>query len=232
MSYPDLSTAVATSFSNILASGMIEKAIEEELSKTISSLIKEQLRSYSDFGEQLKAAVKDAMKIDLQNLGIPSYNDLILKVLRNQVDALAHDAIAEQVEKQMTDLLQPAPKEIKLSELVASFIESNKSSTYCSCDAPSSITLFVEESQYSSRWIRLDKEPGVRKDDCKISFGVSDHDNRMFGLRLDRSHVDKTLFLGLYGFDRKIFQMYAAGTKLIVDGDQHDINKSYHDSDD
>ncbi|HDR8933005.1 hypothetical protein [Burkholderia vietnamiensis] len=223
----ELEQAVSTSFANIVASGAIEKAIEAQLTKTITSIIDDQLRSYSDFGEKLKEHVKESLQVDFQGLGLPGYNDLILKIVRKKVAALTEQSIAESIEKQMADLLTPAPKEIKLSELVERFINHHAERFSCSCDGPDRITLRVEESQYGSRWISLDKAEGTREYDCEIRFGVSDQDGRMFGLRLDKREIEKTLFIGFYGFEREIFQLHAAGSKLIIDGDSDSINTYY-----
>lgn len=107
------------------------------------------------------------------------------------------------------------------------FINQHAERFSCSCDGPDRITLRVEESQYGSRWISLDKAEGTREYDCEIRFGVSDQDGRMFGLRLDKREIEKTLFIGFYGFEREIFQLHAAGSKLIIDGDSDSINTYY-----
>lgn len=223
-----LQSAVTAAFANIVASGAIEQAIEAQLTKTVKTIIDDELRSYSPFGEELKARVKTAMQVNFDDLGLPGYNDLILKIVRRQVDAYANDAIANQVEKQLGKLLEPAPAEIKLTELVESFIESNVERYGCSCErGPSRITLHIEPTGYGSRWIRLDKEPGKDKYECGISFLVGDQGGHISALRVDRHDVTKTMFVGLYGFEQKLFQMHAAGTKLVIDADEHDIDTNY-----
>ncbi|MEK6319995.1 MAG: hypothetical protein V4807_36805, partial [Burkholderia gladioli] len=164
----ELEQAVAHAFSNIVSSGVIERAIEEKLATTITSIIDDSLRPYSAFGKQLGEQVKAALQVDLTKLGLPGYNDFILKVVRAKVSALTENAIAQQVEAQLTTLLAPAPAEIRLSELVAQFIKGNDERYGCSCDAPDRITLHVEETQYGSRWVRLDKEEGKSAYECDV----------------------------------------------------------------
>lgn len=230
----EMKEAVASAFERLIAVGAIEKAIQERLEKTVTETIREELGSYSDFGKQLKEQVKDALQVDFSKLGIPGYNDFILKIIRRQVEADVSNTIAQHIEKQVTDLLAPAPGEIKLSELVAQFIEANKPDGYsCSCDDPSRITLNVEESQYGSQWISLDKESGKDRYSCSIRFAVSNDDGKIFALRVDGQEIAKTLFVGdMYRFERSIFQMHVAGTKLIVDGDENSINTWYAPYDD
>ncbi|WP_186257825.1 hypothetical protein [Burkholderia gladioli] len=223
----ELEQAVSIAFSSIVASGVIEKAIEKKLTETITSIIDSELRSYSEFGKQLGEQVKAALQVDLTKLGLPGYNDFILKVVRAKVSALTEKAIAEQVEAQLTTLLAPAPAEIKLSELVAQFIKGNDERYGCSCDAPDRITLHVEETQYGSRWVRLDKDEGKRAYECDVEFGVRESDGHIFGLRLNGAKTSETLFLDPYGFERSILQMFQAGTKLIIDREADEIDTYY-----
>ncbi|MGN4188737.1 hypothetical protein ACS0Y6_11505 [Burkholderia gladioli] len=225
----ELEQAVSIAFSNIVASGVIENAIEKKLTETITSIIDSELRSYSDFGKQLGEQVKAAMQVDLTKLGLPGYNDFILKVVRAKVSALTKKAIAEQVEAQLTTLLAPAPAEIKLSELVAQFIKGNddRYGYGCSCDAPDRITLHVQDTDYGSNWIALDKADGKSEHECEIRFGVSKDTGSMFGLRLGKQKVEETLFLDPYGFERTILQMFHAGTKLVIDREADEIDTYY-----
>ncbi|WP_186224610.1 hypothetical protein [Burkholderia gladioli] len=223
----ELEQAVSTAFSNIVASGVIERAIEEKLTKTITSVVEHELQGYSEFGKQLSEQVKVAMQVDLTRLGLPSYNDFVLKVVRAKVSALTENAIAQQVEAQLTTLLAPAPAEIKLSELVAQFIKGNEDRYGCSCDAPDRITLHVAGSDYGSRWISLDKDGHKSQYECEIQFAVSDRDGRLFGLRLGKRKVEETLFLDPHGFERSILQMFHAGTKLVIDREADEIDTYY-----
>ncbi|WP_325753522.1 hypothetical protein [Burkholderia pseudomallei] len=228
----ELQQAVSTAFSNIVAAGAIEKAIEEKLTKTITSIIDDELRSYSTFGEQLKEHVKTALQVDFRNLGLPGYNDFILKVVRQQVDAQLDATIATQIEQQMKELLAPAPAEIKLSQLVEEFIKdehTDRQYSSCSCDESDRITLIVRaESGFTSKFhhIYLDGEYGTESHDCPYRIDV--HDGRVYSIQLDRKDPSKTLFVGpMRGFKRRLFQLYAAGTKLIIDGDENSINTYY-----
>ena len=226
-----LQQAISTAFANIAASGAIEQEIEAQLTKTVKTIITEELRSFSPFGESLKEHIAKALQVNFSELGLPGYNDFILKIVRNQVDAYVNNSLAIQVERQLAKLLEPAPAQIKLTELVKSFIESNAERYDCSCaHGPARITLHIEPTEYGSRWVRLDKEPGKDKYECEISFLVTTENGRVSALRIGRQDVTKTLFVGLYGFERKLFQMHAAGTKLIIDAEEYDINTNYPDA--
>jgi hypothetical protein len=221
-----LDRVVATAFSKIAESGAIEAAIEKQLTDTISSIIKEQMRSYSDFGKALEEQVKASLQVDFSTLKLPGYNDFILKIVRAQVDANVNNQVAAQVEAQMKDLLVSAPAEITLTKLVEDFIECKPDG--CSCDGSDQTTLHLDEQRHGSRWVRLDKNAHKSEYECEISFLVTVETGKIGALRVGKREVDKTLFIGsIYGFERDLFQMYAAGTKLIIDAEPDDISLYY-----
>ncbi|HWW07748.1 hypothetical protein [Collimonas sp.] len=226
-----LQQIVSDSFAKIVSSGVIEAAIEKKLTETINSILDSELRSYSDFGKQLGAQVKSALNVDFANLQLPGYNDLILSIVRKQVNALVAKSAALHVEEQMTVLLASPPAEIKLSKLVADFIEANKPDG-CACGDSDHISLLVEKSDYDYCHIYMDKDAGKSRYSCDIQVHVNT-DGRVYSLKIDDKEIGKSLFVGpMYGFDLDLFQMYAAGTKLIVDGDEHSIDTYYpgHDN--
>ncbi|WP_205168796.1 hypothetical protein [Burkholderia sp. LMG 13014] len=223
----ELEQAVSNAFSNIVTSGTIEKAIEEKLTKTITSIVNEELQSYSEFGKQLSEHVKKAVQVDFSKLGLPGYNDLILKIIRKRVEEDLNEQIERHVATQLDELLAPAPEEIKLSELVADFIkfQAEKQSYSCSCDLPDRITLTVD-TEGSFTHIGLDKEAGIDRYRCP--WRIDTMDGRVYSVRINEIDPKNTLFIGpIYGFERKLFQLYATGTKLVIDCDVDDIDTSY-----
>jgi hypothetical protein len=222
-----LQQAVTESFNKIIESGVIEKAIEQKLTRTIDDILDVELRSYSTFGKEVSEHVKKALQVDFTFLGLSSYNDIILKLIRRQVDGQIGNILATQVEAQMKDLLAPAPAEITLSKLIADFIEFSKPDT-CSCDGPERISLHVEKSSYGGHLISFDEEPGKASYQCDYQLGVTNPEGKIFSLHLQQRDTRKTIFVGpIYGFERSLFQMHTAGTKLIVDGNEDDIDTHY-----
>jgi hypothetical protein len=220
----DLQNAIAASFDKIASAGKIEEMIEKQLTETIGGIIKDSLRSYSDFGKALEEKVKAAVNVDLRNLELPGYNDVILKIIERQVAGQLEGSIAKNVEKQISELLAPPPAEIKLSELLNEFIKSKSQDAACLCYGRERISLHIERSDAVAGYVGIyfDEKDGVSKYSCNIQLNVTD-DGSVFGIKINEHDPKKTLFVGpLFGFERRLFQLYAAGTKLIVDGDSED----------
>jgi uncharacterized protein (DUF2267 family) len=220
-----LTEAVTSAFTRVIASGAIEQAIEKNLSETISGLIREQLKSYSPFAKLLQEQVSKAMQVDFTRLDLPTYGDMILKIIRAKVDAEAGSQFAKNLEAQLSELLVAAPEEVSLTALVDQFKE-HYADRYAGGNQHEKITLIVGDNDYGSQWIYMDAVPDKDKYGCAVRFLVSNQDGKISALRLDQKEVEKTIFVGpLYGFERSLFQMHTAGTKLT--GLDADIDTYY-----
>lgn len=212
----ELKNAVAAAFDNVVASGAIEAAIEKQLATTIESLIKEQFTRHGEFGKALEAKVSQLVQINLAKIDMPSYSDLVGKIIKRQVEASMQGPFAVKLEQNIASLLEVAPAEITLEKLLDSFVEHNKD--YCGDGRlwGQPFTLHIEDG--GSRGfidIYLDKEERTPMRDCDIKFSV--YDNKVYRIKFGNQDMEKTLFTGaIYNFERKLFQLYTASSKLIV----------------
>ncbi|RSK89546.1 hypothetical protein EJF22_23225 [Pandoraea apista] len=103
----ELQNVVSTAFANIVASGAIEKAIEERLQRTITEAIDSELRSYSDFGKIIEERIKQSLQVNFDSAAIPGYNDLILKIIAQQLNANMGSALTANLQERMAELLAP-----------------------------------------------------------------------------------------------------------------------------
>lgn len=206
----DLKHAVAKAFDNVIASGAIEQAIEKQLASTITSLINSELREYSEFGKAIGAKVKESIAVNLDRMDLPSYNDLIIKIVRAQMDGVMQGDAAKQLEANMAKLLETAPAEITLEKLVEDFINEHKEDKH-----GDEFTLRIDR-KYGSTYVSLDVEPNKSEYACDFRLAV-DQDGKVYSFHLGGKDVGKTMFTGpLYGFERTVFRLYAAKSKLIV----------------
>ena len=225
----DFRTEAIAAIDELIAGGMVQKTIAKTLEKTVASIVEKELSSYSDFGKQLTAAVKKSLAIGDQ-IDLPTYNDTILKIVARQVESQTNGLIQSQVAERMKDLLQPPPESITLSELVEQFIEHVKEKQHAGCvcyGEVQQITCIVDrEDDRSFTYVHLDDEANIEKYHCDISIGI--HQDRVFSLRFREGDVEKQLFAGpFYGFERSLFQMKAAGTKIVLDARESEIETAY-----
>jgi hypothetical protein len=215
-----LKQAVAAAFDNVVASGAIEAAIEKQLASTIESLVRDQFTRYGDFGKALEAKVSELVQIDLVAIDMPSYSDLVGKIIKRQVEASMQGPFAVKLEKNIASLLEVAPAEITLEKLLDSFVEHNKD--YCGDGRMwgKPFTLHIEDRDRDFVDIYLDKEERTPKQDCEIKFSL--YAGKVYNVKFGHKDMEKTLFTGgIYNFERELFQLFTAQSRLIVPVDAH-----------
>jgi hypothetical protein len=225
----DLKVTLTSIIDNMVESGAIEKAITAAVEKAVLEAVTSSMRTYSDFGKQLEEAVKGALKLH-GTIDLPSYNDSILKIVARQVESHTNAIIQKQVAERLKELLQPAPESITLSKLVEEYIEhvKNKRDAGCVCfGEQGKITLLVDLDRMPDfARICLDPEHDKASHQCAIQIGT--HRGEVYSLTFGRHEVEKQLFVGpLYNFERTLFQMKAARSKIILDIDVEDIETTY-----
>lgn len=219
----ELETAVVAVFNTMAQSGALEKVIEDRISKTVAECVSNVLGPYSDFGKNLKEHVEKALKIDMRDLGLVGYNETVLKIVRTQLDHNINTIGRARMEQGLAELLADPPAEIKLSVLVEKLKEHNSDSDYREC------TCIVEysDTSYCSDYKRiyLDKDHKREKRECSVQLAVTGN-GEVYSFHVSGQDLKNTMFAGpFYGFDRVLFQMYAAKTKVIIDED--DVSTYY-----
>jgi len=216
----DMKQAVAAAFDKVVASGAIEQAIEKQIGDTIGGIIKDQLRTYSDVGKAIEVQVKEALQIGKMDL--PSYADLIGKIVRRQVEVGMQNEATRQLEQNIAELLAPAPAEITLEQLINEFIEIRVEDD--DSIRGDDFTLLIDHSDGSTagyKHIYLDPDARTSKYSCAIQIDVQPS-GEVYGLKVGGRDLKDQLFVGkLYGFERKLFQLFTAKSKLIVPDDAH-----------
>ncbi|MCC7421817.1 MAG: hypothetical protein IT428_16180 [Planctomycetaceae bacterium] len=228
----DLRTTVIESLDKLISSGKVEALVEKYIEATIDSLLKEALRSYGDFGKAIEAKLGEALKLH-GDVTIPEYNEVILRVIRNQFEAKTLSVVEKQVAHQLNELLTPVPESINLSALVAAYIERFVEEKKDDGDyfEGGDITFFAETERGGFTYFALDPTYRTKKYECEIRFGV--YKERIHHLEFKDKEIEKRLFAGpFYGFQRMIFQLKAAQSRIVFDKPFDEIETYYSGSTD
>lgn len=227
----NLEESILRAVGNVVESGKIEAAIEARIEKTILSVIDDLLGGYgSEFAKQVRASVTKSLEISGE-LDLPSYNDVILKIVRAKVQGLTMDSIQKHVAAQLEEFLTPAPEAITLSKLVNEFIKYVKERRRhdCTCHTYDRISFHIDgsESARGYRHIYLDEQAEKGRFQCDISLGTNAA-GQVYSVNIRNAEGTNKLFAGpFYGFERMLFQMHAAKTKIVFDVEASDINTEY-----
>lgn len=211
-----LNGAIAEMLGEKLSSEHFAELISTQLDKTITEIVRDSLRSYSPAAKAIEEAIKSSFMVS--KIGIPAYGETIARIVREKVQERVDTEGAAHLQELLDEILKPAEIELKLSELIAHFIE------YFDLHENGStgeISLHVETSDYGSIWISFDREPNLEKYRCEYRLLVGE-DGVVSSGSIESRKFDKAkpIFFGeQYGFARRLLNLHAAGTKLIIDED-------------
>lgn len=213
----DLNKLVSDSLTKMQSEGKIEALIEKHLSEALNSVINGLFSYSSDIRKELEKAFKEQIRVDLSQLTLPEYNKMILVMIQKMVDSHIHEQGLKKLEGDLKEMLSDStPAEMKLSDLIREFAEELH---YDDHDHSwnGEISFHHERGRISieTYHIYFDKESGKRNYSCAYNMYLSK--GKISSCKMDGIKHDDLIIGKLYGFDRKLFQLYSAGTKIIPD---------------
>lgn len=217
----DLSQIINQSVTAKLSAEFVQKQVDERVDKLVRDAIDSALSTYSDTGKLIKAAVKDALRVN--RLDLPSYGATITQMLASKVEELVSEQIAGRLTEDMRELLALAPKTIKLSEIAKAMLERHDDKY------GEVITVIVHRNEYDSIWLHLDEAAHYEDRDrhkarCCILLGK---DGTIFSGTLSGREIKATQTFGKhvhigpsgYGLELDLLSYYACGTVIEIDED-------------
>ena len=220
----DLNAIAVKAMENIVASGVIEKKVEEAAQKAIEDIIRDTFSWSSPMYKELKAVMQEKLQINFRDLDLPIYNEFLLEQVKNIIKVQIEEGGANPFGEQITKLLKHDVKpEYTLYQLIEEFKEMNRDE-YDPSDEPQ-LTLHISKSEYGNRHIYIDKEDGKNKWDCEYRFCIDSNDNHIFGIDLrgeDRTKDKANSILSTDAFGDLLLRIKAAGSKVVVTSDNVD----------
>lgn len=217
-----LKEAVSQAFNNVVASGAIEAALQEQLSKAVTTAIKDQISGYnSDFSKKINDKIKTLIDVNLDEIDLPSYRQLIADIIKIRVGSAMTMEFTEKLDKDISEMLQPALATITLEQLLAEFVESKKYAYNAYELRGQEFMLIIERSDLSDGYhdVYIDEERKHEKYRCDIHLRIKG-DGEVWALSVSGQDVKNKIFVGpLFNFEKRLFQMYTAKTRLIIPAD-------------
>lgn len=212
----DLNLIVNNTLSELKEEGYVEKIVKKQLEKTIHDIIEDSLRSWSDFGKELKEQVQNQMQFNLEKLDIPSYNQVIINIIKGELERSVHEEGAKRIQESIQEILGTSKEEYKLSELIKEIVEQDCELNELDYDSYKEITVIVED-KYGSKHIYIDPEEDQSWYQCKYRLTLDDDMTVRSAEIGDKSFDNKVIMGGLYGADATIFKMWTRKSKLVID---------------
>lgn len=213
---------------------MLQAKVEEVFQAVLTDVT----RYGSGLRQRLTAVVERALTFDPHDIPLEGYNAMLMEIVHRQTAQHFENALQAQVRHTLQELLTPPPAEIKLSKLVEMYVDElrQEAKDGCVCES-SELRAFCEIEKSSAKWTstlvylaesaaevsRNASQTKYRNLYCDIRFSVCPTTHLIGGLWFKNEAVEHRLFLSrLFGFERALFQMKAAKTKLIVDVESAD----------
>lgn len=117
----ELNDLIVARMNNMTETGAIEKLIDTQLQESVKDIIKNSLRSYSDFGKAVTEKLEASLSCAVSKVSFPEYSHFISAAVVDCVSAHMNEHVVAGIQEQIKEVLQPVPKEITgekfLSEL-------------------------------------------------------------------------------------------------------------------
>lgn len=219
MSDLTFSQMIESKVADYMASGKLDKVIEEKIDSCLDSVMNDAFSTYRGYGALVKEAVKEALPGNLEGvMDMAPYTHVVKKTLQSRLK-VHFDASAQTLADNLIDeLVATPPEEVKLSELMKEFAE------YCTIFGNEKKAPYVKVTHRDSHilegyWdVEFDEEKPAAYSQAEFKLEM-DGDNRVIGFKMFRSGSDKN-HPGLLGsFEKRIFQLAALRIPLILDDD-------------
>lgn len=229
----DLAEIIHQTVDAKITEDIVRQEVEKHVEKLVASVIDSQMRQYGDVGKAIEKALTESLK--LERLNLPSYGDMVQKLLKTQIEATVQPLVAGRLAEDMQQLLTLAPKTVKLSEIVKEMLEG--CSAYEDGQTGDLVTCIVERTHYGSIWVYLDDNHHYAdrekyqcstrlliREDGMISSGTCDTGD----IGISKHSGKKITFGRGYGLAQKVMSFYACGT--VIEIDEHNVS-TYRDYD-
>jgi len=210
----DLTKLATDAVAKYVEDGTFQKMLDKGIKGALESVINDATGYGSPFRKEMADAVKGALRIDADAINLPAYNQVVLGIIKGRLDQVVNEDLRDKLQKDLDALLVDAPKEITVTKLVQDFkLWLRKERGH----ADSACTAKVEKSEYGSYWIRLDPKRYQQSYSCQFRIGIGSS-GEVFSVSDDGIDMQKAvLSRTLHGFPRDLFQIMAAGTKIVID---------------
>lgn len=130
--------------------GSIQKLIEDSVENAVNKALKEQFDSYNGLGKQLNKALEEKLKIDVDQIDIPTYNEIISQCVNKKVNEYWEGQAAQKLLSSMDAIFAPMPETMTIQEFCEKIVEYWKSDDPCGCHdiLDDNATVEIEKHDY------------------------------------------------------------------------------------
>lgn len=124
----DVPTLPAGTFADLVQNALnsavtperIAEKVNVHVERAVDEAVRDAMTSWSGTGKAVKAALEGSLAV--RSLDLPSYGHVVSEIVIRQVEARVAEVVSAKLAADLTDLLNLAPKTIRLSKLIEELI--------------------------------------------------------------------------------------------------------------
>lgn len=210
----NLQETVQEQLNGLIDNGTIKEIIRKQLEKTVTDIISDSLRSYSDFGKELGEVIKGAMKINFDKISSFGYQKIVTDIVKEELQKKLLTDIQEPLIERLDDVLGGFSKgNYKLSNIVHDYMHQEKR------DDEGELSFYIEHSSYGYTHVAFDIESDKSRYDCEIQFDVN-KEGKIYSFQIGgyNKHQGNILKKSIHGsVETLIFNIYASQSTIEID---------------
>ena len=114
----DLNKIVNDTLVKLEKEQFVETVVKKRLEKTITEIVDDTFREWSDFGKNLKEYIRENLNVNLESLGLEGYNSLALAAIKEELDKCITIQGIEKIKETTKEILSDVKPEYTLSEII------------------------------------------------------------------------------------------------------------------
>lgn len=115
----EIEVAIHEAIKGYIESDKFKEVIKKQAEEMVDDAVKSCIRSYGGMSEDIKIAVKEAFKFDVEELGLNGYNKFICDVVKQSIEAkMIAEPIQNEINKIIDEVTAPMEKTIKFDEIL------------------------------------------------------------------------------------------------------------------
>lgn len=214
----DLNKIVNDTLVQMESENFVEKVVKNTLEKTITSIVNDVFRSYSDFGKNLEKHIEENLNVNFDSLRLEGYNGLVLAAVKEKLDKAITINGIEMISESIDEMLSDIKSEYTLSEIIEKAKDDFGKEEY-EYDYDEQVKLIIEKSSGGYKHIYLDNTDEDLDKKWEYSYQIDiNREGKPYSIKLKGQEINaKKIMGGLYGLDELMFKIYASGAKIILD---------------
>lgn len=114
----ELNDLIVARMNVMTESGAIQQLIDKQLEDSVKDILRDSLRSYSDFGKAIKEKLSESLAGAVEKVTFPEYNKFVSDAVVECMSSHMGAEVVVGIQEQLKEILQPVPKQIGGTEFL------------------------------------------------------------------------------------------------------------------